>query len=107
MNLERLDEIEKNIINNPTIDKAVVQSILQECIDEIRRLNNNFIYAKPGQHIIIRAKTNSHEFEIGQECIVTEWYWFSEEEDGSLGVEASSLDNKETWLVKHTDYLIK
>ncbi|MET3209694.1 UNVERIFIED_CONTAM: hypothetical protein ABIC26_002641 [Paenibacillus sp. PvR008] len=107
MDKERLDEIENNIVNSQDVDKSVVQQVLLECIEEIRKLNNNFQDLKLGQHIIITGKTNSHEFEIGQECIVVEWDEFDGEEDGEYGVEAVPIEGGEHWFVRHTDYRVK
>lgn len=104
MDKEQLDEIEKNFINNPAIDKSSVQAVLQQCVDEIRRLTGDYTIVTPGTRIIITGNTNAHEFEINQECIVVAWDDFSEEEDGELGVEAVAIGGNEHWLVRHTDY---
>ncbi|KAA9007273.1 hypothetical protein F4V43_01955 [Paenibacillus spiritus] len=106
MNKKYLDEIEEKFINNPAVDKSAVQAVLQHCVDEIRRLTGDYSKVIPGTHIIITANTNSHEFEINQECVVVEWDWFSEE-DGEYGVEAMSVAGGEHWFVRHTDYIFK
>lgn len=118
MDEERLREIENNIINNPTVDLFVVQQVLLECVDEIRNLKNidkgvpgRIVDPRQniGKTIKITGNTNSHEFEIGQECVIVEWDNFSEEEDGDSGVEAMAVGDEErdTWLVKHSDYVFK
>ena len=61
-------------------------------------------WASIGDHIVITDNTNSHEFEIGQECVVCPWDWFSEDEDRDAGVEASPVNGGEHWFVRHTDY---
>ncbi|NUU54892.1 hypothetical protein HP548_12475 [Paenibacillus taichungensis] len=118
MDEERLREIENNIINNPKVDLFVVQQVLLECVDEIRTLKNTDTGVPGrifdprqniGKTIIITRNTNSHEFEIGQECVIVEWDNFSEEVDGHSGVEAMAVGDVEcdTWYVLHSDYDFK
>ncbi|MBU7316048.1 hypothetical protein [Paenibacillus oleatilyticus] len=101
---ERLDEIETNFVNNPYIDKAVLQQILLDCVEEIRRLygyTSTTILA--GRQIRITGSTNEHEFEIGQIVTITEFDDF-DPADAVYGVEAEPIDGGEHWFVRHGDY---
>jgi hypothetical protein len=101
---ERLDEIEANIINNSSIDKAVVQQVLMDCVTEIRRLyafTTTQILA--GKRIRIIGNINEHEFEIGQITTIVEFDDF-DPSDAEYGVEVSPIDGGEHWFVRHGDY---
>ncbi len=97
---ERLDEIEENFVNNPNIDKVVVQTMLLECIEEMRRL---YAYTLIGKRVRITGNTNAHEFKIGETVIIRDFEEF-DPEDAEYGVEASSVDGRDVWFVRHTDY---
>ncbi|MCW3793890.1 hypothetical protein OM416_20055 [Paenibacillus sp. LS1] len=74
--------------------------------DEIRRLIGINTSISPGQHIVITANTNHHEFEFGQHCVVTEWEIYDEAER-DVGVEAMPVNGGQHWFVNHTDYDVK
>lgn len=103
---ERLDEIETSIVNNPHIDKAVVQQVLMDCVEEIRRLYGHIVGSKLiGKKIKIIGNTNAHEFVIGDIVQIVEFDEFDPSDEES-GVEAAPLNGGEHWFVRHGDYLL-